>query len=60
MVSIESNLIVWALGNHGRTKGLLVNKIGDYRGRVVLPAGTRCATIQARGKRPRSSALLAK
>lgn len=45
----ESNLIVWALDNRGRTRSLLVNKIGNYRGRVVLPAGTRYATIQADG-----------
>jgi len=45
----ESNFIVWALDNRGRVRGLLANKVGEYRGRVVLPAGTRYATITADG-----------
>lgn len=45
----ESNFIVWALDNRGHVRGLLANKVGDYRGRVVLPAGTRYATITADG-----------
>ncbi|MFI7132561.1 hypothetical protein ACIBQ1_43265 [Nonomuraea sp. NPDC050153] len=45
----DSNFIVWALDNRGRTRNLLVNKIGAYKGRVALPAGTRYATIQADG-----------
>ncbi|MFI7615095.1 hypothetical protein ACIBP6_28075 [Nonomuraea terrae] len=45
----ESNFIVWALDNRGRYSKLLANKIGDYRGRVLLPAGTRYATIEADG-----------
>lgn len=45
----ESNFIVWALDNRGRYTKLLANRIGDYRGRVLLPAGTRYATIEADG-----------
>ncbi|WP_327105430.1 hypothetical protein [Nonomuraea glycinis] len=45
----ESNFIVWALDNRGHTTKLLSNKVGDYRGRVLLPAGTRYATIEADG-----------
>ncbi|MBF8190567.1 hypothetical protein ITP53_33615 [Nonomuraea sp. K274] len=45
----ESNFIVWALDSRGRTSKLLSNGIGDYRGRVLLPAGARYATIEADG-----------
>ncbi|WP_084963093.1 hypothetical protein [Thermoactinospora rubra] len=45
----EGNFIVWALDNRGRYLRLLVNEIGDYRGRVILPAGTRYATVTADG-----------
>ena len=45
----EYNFIVWALDNRGHYRGLLVNKIGSYKGRVVLPAGTRYVTITADG-----------
>ncbi|SDK63871.1 hypothetical protein SAMN05421874_109162 [Nonomuraea maritima] len=45
----ERNFVIWALDNNGRAKRLLVNKIGDYKGRVVLPAGIRYATVEADG-----------
>ncbi|MBN6053225.1 hypothetical protein JYK22_14895, partial [Nonomuraea sp. RK-328] len=45
----ESNFIIWALDNRGRTQNLLVNRVGDYKGRVALPAGTRYAVITADG-----------
>lgn len=45
----ESNFIVWALDNRGRVTKLLANRVGDYRGRVLLPAGTRYATVEADG-----------
>ncbi|MCK2217680.1 hypothetical protein MF672_028375 [Actinomadura sp. ATCC 31491] len=45
----ESNFVVWTLDNRGSTTKLLVNKIGDYRGRVLLPAGTRYVTVEADG-----------
>ncbi|WP_101788632.1 hypothetical protein [Nonomuraea indica] len=45
----DSNFIIWALDSRGRARDLLVNKIGDYRGRVALPAGTRYAAITADG-----------
>ncbi|MEU6729925.1 hypothetical protein ABZ917_40000 [Nonomuraea wenchangensis] len=45
----ESNFIVWSLDARGRSTKLLANKIGNYRGRVMLPAGTRYATIEADG-----------
>ncbi|MGW3352580.1 hypothetical protein ACWDA3_55605 [Nonomuraea rubra] len=45
----ESNFIVWSLDARGRTTKLLANKVGDYRGRVMLPAGTRYATVEADG-----------
>ncbi|MFC5825124.1 hypothetical protein [Nonomuraea insulae] len=45
----ESNFAIWALDNRGQHLDLLVNEIGDYKGRVVLPAGTRYATVSADG-----------
>lgn len=45
----ESNFIIWALDNRGRYQDLLINKIGSYKGRVVLPPGTRYAAITADG-----------
>ncbi|MDR8410965.1 hypothetical protein MTP10_19790 [Nonomuraea sp. 3-1Str] len=45
----EANFIIWALDSRGHTRSLLVNKIGDYQGRVALPAGTRYAAITADG-----------
>lgn len=45
----ESNFIVWALDERGRYVKLLANRIGDYRGRVLLPVGTRYASIEADG-----------
>ncbi|MBT2229862.1 hypothetical protein [Nonomuraea sp. NEAU-A123] len=45
----ESNFAVWALDNRGQYLNLLVNKIGTYKGRVVLPSGTRYATVTADG-----------
>ncbi|MEW9549826.1 hypothetical protein [Nonomuraea sp. NPDC050783] len=45
----ESNFAVWALDDRGRSTKLLVNRIGDYKGRVLLPAGTRYATVEADG-----------
>lgn len=45
----EGHFAVWALSNDGRLKHLLVNKVGDYRGSVALPPGSRYATITADG-----------
>jgi hypothetical protein len=43
----ESNFAVWAYGD---STELLVNEIGHYRGRVLLPDGTVVLDIQADGK----------
>lgn len=45
----ESNFIVYAYTS-SRWPELLVNEIGDYSGKVVLPAGTRYVSVMADGK----------
>lgn len=44
-----SNFIVHGHTRLGRFPELLVNEIGRYRGRVVLPTGTRLVTVKADG-----------
>lgn len=45
----RSNFIVHAHTRVGDFPDLLINKIGRYRGKVLLPAGTRLITIKADG-----------
>ncbi|MFC4062004.1 hypothetical protein ACFOWE_27195 [Planomonospora corallina] len=45
----ESNFIVHAYTRAGSYGDLLFNRIGDYRGKALLPAGTRLVTVKADG-----------
>ena len=45
----RSNFIVHGYTRIGDFPDLLVNRIGRYRGKVVLPSGTRLVTVKADG-----------
>lgn len=45
----EANFIVHAYDRIGRYGDLLINEIGRYRGKVLLPTGTRLVTVHADG-----------
>lgn len=46
----SSNFAVWSIDRKGRRTDLLANEIGRFRGRTVLPSGTRYLSIQADGR----------
>ncbi|WP_449060426.1 hypothetical protein [Planomonospora algeriensis] len=45
----EGNFIVHAYPRVGAYGDLLFNRIGDYRGKALLPTGTRLVTVKADG-----------
>jgi hypothetical protein len=45
----DGHFAVWTLDANGRTRNLVVNKVGAYNGAVSLPPGTRYASIKANG-----------
>ncbi|MFI6883327.1 hypothetical protein [Streptosporangium canum] len=45
----EGHFAVWTLDANGRIHRLIANKVGTYSGNVLLPPGTRYATIKADG-----------
>jgi hypothetical protein len=45
----EANFIVHAYTRTGSYSDLLVNEIGRYKGKVLLPTGTRLVTVHADG-----------
>ncbi|RCG32712.1 hypothetical protein DQ384_04325 [Sphaerisporangium album] len=45
----ESNFIVYGYTRVGSYPELLVNEIGAYKGKVLLPTGTRLVTVKADG-----------
>lgn len=45
----EANFIVYGYTRLGTYGDLLINEIGAYRGKVLLPTGTRLVTIKADG-----------
>jgi len=45
----DANFIVHAYTRPGSFSDLLVNEIGRYKGKVLLPAGTRLVTVHADG-----------
>ncbi|MGW4638383.1 hypothetical protein ACWEN6_07640 [Sphaerisporangium sp. NPDC004334] len=45
----DSNFIVYGYSRIGSYPELLVNEIGGYKGKVLLPAGTRLITVKADG-----------
>jgi hypothetical protein len=45
----ESNFIVYGYARIGSYPDLLINEIGTYKGKVLLPTGTRLVTVKADG-----------
>lgn len=45
----ESNFIVWGYDEPGTFGDLLFNRIGDYRGKALLPGAVRLVTVKADG-----------
>jgi hypothetical protein len=45
----DSNFIVYGYTRIGSYPDLLINEIGSYKGKVLLPTGTRLVTVKADG-----------